>query len=331
MAYILAQISPQRSTQYSKIANRLAPAEISLSPPGQYIASIEQIKLGRTDYLKIDIGDHNIDENDLYEFGNMAMLFSFFRYYPEIGKSEGPFLKPLDTLTEYYLPHDLVMTRRYRGKTNEMFTRFLCNIARYSSSYNNLPWKETRVFDPLAGGGTTLFTALCLGADTAGVEKRSKDVLSTVTFLKQYLNEKEIQYRLKEERLKKSVKRYCFSIGKNRKKLLLSKGDTVNSQELIKGLKKPHFIVADLPYGIQHGGEITDLVAESLTEWSSMILPGGTITMSWDSTRFSRKEMIKLVGDNAPVTVLEGETYDEMAHRVDRVIKKRDIIVARAD
>ena len=88
-------------------------------------------------------------------------------------------------------------TRRYRGKTNEIFTHFLCNVARFSSEYATQPWSALRVLDPLAGGGTTLFVALTLGADVAGIEQNRDDVKSTVAFLQQYTREARIPCSLK--------------------------------------------------------------------------------------------------------------------------------------
>lgn len=329
MPELLAQISPQRSTQYSNIASVLAPIELGLSPLGQSPASIENIKLGRQEYLKAFISEDAMDEKAVYELGNMAMTNSFFWHYESIGESSGPFLKPINIPDRHSLPYDLVMTRRYKGKTSEMFTHFLCNVARYSSSYSADNWSDIRVFDPLAGGGTTLFTALYLGAEAAGVEKDSKDVQSTVAFLKQYAKEQKIPFRFKEERLKKSIKKYWFTIGTDQQRCIIVNGDTAESAFLISGFKKPHCIVTDLPYGIQHGGKITELLINALPEWISILLPGGTIAMSWDSSRFSRMEMINLFKDMGPISILEGEIYENMSHRVDRVIKERDVIVAR--
>jgi tRNA G10 N-methylase Trm11 len=259
------------------------------------------------------------------------MTNSFFFYYKELKSIKGPFLKPVDIPDNHTLPYDFPMTRRYKGKTNEIFTHFLCNVARYSSSFSRHSWRDLRIFDPLAGGGTTLFTALYLGAETAGVEKRSKDVQSTVTFLKQYTKEQRIPCRLKEERLKKSIKRFWFTIGTDQQKCLLVNGDTADSAHLISGLKRPHCIVTDLPYGIQHGGQITELITSALPEWLSILLPGGTIVMTWDSSRFSRKDMIYLMMSISPINILVGNAYEKMAHRVDRVIKVRDVIVARKE
>ena len=331
MPDILAQISPQRSTQYSNIARTLAPVELSLSPLGQSLPSIETLKLGHQKYLKFSIDDETLSDQTLYELGNLSMTNSFFYYYKELGSIKGPFLKPIEIPNNHTLPYDFLMTRRYKGKTNEMFTHFLCNVARYSSSFSRYSWRDLRIFDPLAGGGTTLFTALYLGADTAGVEKRSKDVQSTLTFLKQYTKEQGIPCKLKEERLKKSIKRFWFTIGTDQQKCLLISGDTADSTYLTSGLKKPHCIVTDLPYGIQHGGQITKLIANALPEWLSILLPGGTIVMSWDSSRFSRKEMINLLKGVSSIRILDGEIYEKIAHRVDRVIKERDVIAGKLE
>ena len=331
MAEILAQISPQRSTQYSNIASNLAPVELRLSPLGQTASTIETVKLSNQEYLRFSINDEAVDDRDLYELGNLSMTKSFFYYYEYLGSIAGPFLKPIEIPDRHSLPYDLLMTRRYKGKTNEMFTHFLCNIARYSSRFSNYNWRDIRIFDPLAGGGTTLFTALYLGAETAGIEKRSKDIKSTVSFIKQYAKEQGIPCKFKEERLKKSFKKYWFDIGREQQRCLLVNGDTVDSAYLIAGIKKPHCIVTDLPYGIQHGGQITELIANALPEWLSVLLPGGTIVMSWDSSRFSRKDMINLIRDVSLLKILDGDIYENMAHRVDRVIKERDVIVGKVE
>lgn len=331
MTHILAQISPQRSTQYSNIAAILAPIELISSPLGESIKSIERVELGQQKYCKIAIDKESIDEKALYELENLSMSSSFFYYYEKLGSFNGPFLQPIETPSDHELSYDLLMTRRYKGKTNEMFTHFLCNIARYNSRFSNYKWSDIRVFDPLAGGGTTLFAALYLGAEAAGVEKRAKDVQSTVSFLKRYTREQGILCEVKEERIKKSIKRYWFTIGVKQQRCLLVKGETADSPQLIAGFKKPHCIVADLPYGIQHGGKITDLLTEALPVWSSLVLPGGTIVISWESSRFRRNDMMALINKIPSIKVFQGNVYDNMSHRVDRVIKERDIIVARVD
>lgn len=66
---------------------------------------------------------------------------------------------------------------------------------------------------------------------------------------------------------------------------IMTAGDTTLSNQLIQGFR-PHFIVADLPYGIQHQGKLSALLQNALPVWSQLLLRGGTMTLAWDSTSF---------------------------------------------
>jgi tRNA G10 N-methylase Trm11 len=246
-----------------------------------------------------------------------------------VGDVDGPLLRPVETGAPYALPPELLTTRRYRGKTNEMFTQFMCNMARASSGLAHRPWDTLRVFDPLCGGGTTLFAALILGASVAGVETNGKTVESTASYLRGFMRERGIACKIKQERLKGLGRRWLFSIGKPEvQSCLLAHGDTVDAVGLIAGFR-PHLIIADLPYGIQHTGELSELLNQALPAWASLLPPSGAMVLAWESKRFPRPEMIALVEGVSPVCVLDDSPYNELAHRVDRVIKQRDVLVAR--
>jgi len=336
---LLAQIAPQRSTQYTDLANQLAPHELALSPVGNIINSITSVTLGGQAYIKCEL-QKELKEAHLQELGWLAMTSAFFRYYDRLADMDGPFLKPLNIHWTPSFPPDLITTRRYQGKTNELFTHFLCNLARFSSDFAETPWNELRIFDPLCGGGTTLFVGLVLGANVAGIETHKKDVHSTAVFLKQYAKEQQIAFTVKDERLKKlDANRWWFTFGDTpntfgvspQQRCFLIKGDTRRSPGLISGFKKPHLIVADLPYGIQHKGPLQALLNESLPGWSSLLSPGGALAFAWDATRFSREKMIACIESESKLSVLNDSPYDQFAHRVDRVIKHRDVIVARVN
>lgn len=328
MTRVLAQIAPQRSTQYSALASALAPHELKLCPLGESISDIRPIKLGGQDYLQFDLPQEPTKEQ-AHELGTLATISAFFIYYAKVGRTAGPLLRPIETEYKPFLSPELAMARRYRGKTNELFTHFMCNVARFSSALAHRPWETLRIFDPLAGGGTTLLTGLVLGASVAGVEKDTQDVESMVAFIGQYMREQSIPCTAKEERLKKVGKRWLFKIGLESPKLcMVACGDTTQSAQLIAGFR-PHLIVADLPYGIQHQGELTDLLTNALPVWSSILPPGGTIVLAWESSRFPRADMIALVESLSQLTVLNDPPYDALVHRVDRVIKQRDVLVAR--
>ena len=44
-----------------------------------------------------------------------------------------------------------------------------------------------------------------------------------------------------------------------------------------QGFGRPHLIVTDLPYGIQHSGPLHGLLADCLPGWAELLLPGGAI------------------------------------------------------
>jgi hypothetical protein len=333
MITYVAQIAPQRSTQYAALADALAPHELMLSPLGRLINACEPLTLGGQAYLKFDL-PAALSADQLHELGRLAMTSAFFEYRAEWGTDGGPWLRPLDIPTAFAFPPDLVMTRRYKGKTNETFTQFLCNVARYSSAFAAEPWDALRLFDPLAGGGTTLFAGLVLGANAvAGVEQDKVDVETTAAFIEQYAREQRIPCKTKEERLKKLGRRWWFTLGKdNPRQVVLACGDTVQSAELMNSVKKSHLIVTDLPYGIQHHGELTGLLTQALPVWASLLLPGGALVMAWESTRFPREDMMALAQEAAPaLQMLNDPPYNQLAHRVDRVIKNRDVLVLRKE
>ena len=329
MATLLVQIAPQRSTQYSSLASALAPVEIQLCAVGKNILSIEPIVLGGQHYLKCAV-DAELQIEHFYELGILATGSAYFEYHDTLGERAGPFLRPLETAFSPAFAPDLVTSRRYHGKTNEMFTHFMCNLARFSSDFAAEPWSNLRLFDPLAGGGTTLFVALVLGADVAGVEQNSKSIQSTAVFLKQYAQEKQIPFTLKEERLKKlNARRWWFTLVKEKqRRCVLAKGEIEQDKELLAGFKRPHFIVADLPYGIQHKGGLQELLTTALPVWHDLLLPGGSLVFAWESTRFSREAMIDVVESESLFNVFDDTPYDQLDHRVDRVIKHRDVIAA---
>ena len=327
---LLAQIAPQRSTQYAQLASALAPAELFLSPLGQSIIHMEEIELGGQAYLKLEM-ETPPDENGLRELGMLSLTSAHFEYFDHIGDQPGPLLRPLETGFEPFVPLEIAVTRRYRGKTNEMFTAFMCNLARYSSDFAYRPWDTLRLCDPLAGGGTTLLTGLALGADVVGVEQNAQDVQTTIAFVRDYAREEGIACKVKDERLSKVVgQRWWITLGKDPvRQFVFAKGETKLTDKLISGFKNPHLIVTDLPYGIQHHGQLVDLLTDALPVWESVLLEGGALVFAWDSTRFSRHDMIEVVKSVSGLKVLNNAPYDQLAHRVDRVIKERDVIVAR--
>ncbi len=331
MPTILAQIAPQRSTQYADLAHTLAIPELQLSPIGVIATDFTHVTLGGQPYVRFTLPQEpNADQRR--ELGMLAMTSAFFVNYDRIGDIDGPLLRPLEPGWQPVLSPDIVATRRYRGKTNELFTHFLCNIARFSSAFADQPWHNLSIMDPLMGGGTTLFVGLMLGAQkVGGVDRETEDVRSTATFLEQYLQNERISHKMQPERLKGLGLRWQCTIGKKNEgrplqECILANGDTNQTQTLLPGFK-PHLLVADLPYGVQHHGLLTDLLLEALPGWRAMVRRGGSIVLAWDATRFPRANMIAFLETLPNLQLLNRPPYDALTHAVDRVIKARDIVV----
>lgn len=328
MTAIVAQIAPQRSTQYAEMVTALAPYEIAMSTVGSHLKDdISLIQLGHQNYLKLEL-DTELDESLKQTFNQFAMTNAYFMIYDRLGDVTGPLLKPIEILHDPPFPTSLIATRRYRGKTNELFTQFMCNIARYSSDYATTPWRKITLFDPLCGGGTTLFVGLVLGADVVGIEKSQQSVEKTISFLKEYMKESRISAQFRVDRFKNVGKRWFITLNKSIR-CVVGRGNTSDAQYFVNGLKRPQLIVTDLPYGIQHRADWHSLLVEALPVWSQNMADGGALVFSWDATRFPRDEMIQLVQEVSDFTVLNQPPYNQLAHRVDRVIKHRDVIVAR--
>lgn len=328
MPTLLAQIAPQRSTQYSELVSQLAPHEIALSTVGtQITGEIVPVRLGNQDYLQFAL-EADPGAATLQSLARLAMTDAYFYHYDRIADVDGPLLKPITVDPKYALPESLIVTRRYSGKTNELFTQFMVNIARHSSDYPNTPWNKLTLLDPLAGGGTTLFIGLMLGADVAGVDSDKKAVEGTVAFIKQYMKEARIPLKFKEDRMKSVGRRWLFTVDESMR-CAVGRGDTSDVAHFVRELKQPQLIVTDLPYGIQHQAQWQEMLVAALPAWAGVLADGGALAFSWNATRLPREEMVALVEGVSDFTVLNDPPYDQLGHRVDRVIKQRDVIVAR--
>ncbi len=52
------------------------------------------------------------------------------------------------------------------------------------------------------------------------------------------------------------------------------------------------------------------------------------MALAWDATRLPREKLTEVVTANSGLTVRDDGPYGELEHRVDRVIKRRDVLVA---
>jgi tRNA G10 N-methylase Trm11 len=110
--------------------------------------------------------------------------------------------------------------------------------------------------------------------------------------------------------------------------------DTRFARDHVKG-SSAHVLVADLPYGIQHGsradsrGESRNpaaLLAEALPVWRGVLRGGGAIALSYNTKVIGRDEVDTALVE-AGFTIVEALTDGRFSHRVDQSIQ-RDVSLA---
>lgn len=328
-------IAPQRSTMYGNLARTLALPELLASPLAARLRAWERSTLGGQNWLLVDLDDDATDDelDLLWRFGTLAGVYE---YFPALGEVPGPLLRPVSSPMADFVPASMIETRRYRGKTNEMFTTVLLNLALFASDFALQAAGRLRVLDPLMGGGTTLFVALVRGYDAVGIEREKDDFDTTNAYIQQFFRELKVPSKRAEERVRGAGRRALFMVGdKGDTRLLgLIHGDTYDTPELVTGLPggaRFHAAVADLPYGIQHQGQIVRFLEQALPRWASVILPGGALALAWEASGPKRPEAIALVERHPGLRVLTGPPHDSLEHQVDRQIRRRDVLVIRKE
>ncbi|HXR66719.1 MAG TPA: hypothetical protein VN729_12380 [Ktedonobacteraceae bacterium] len=331
------KITPQRSTQYANMAQVLAAPELLASPLGEIIGGIEPVQLAGQKYVLVELKGEREKAAQLAELAallpRLGAISEGYEYFASLAGTVGPLLRPIEPSFTPFVPLEMAETRRYKGKTNELFTRVLLNLAIFAGAYREQFTERLRVLDPLSGGGTTLFLALAAGYDAFGIEQNRQDVETTEVFIRQYFRSEQVTYKELDERGRKAGRRYQFAVGPRGEPryLILVHGETSQAaqhMQEVPGGPRVHAIVGDLPYGIQHFGEIESLLKQALPVWERLLLPGATLALAWNATRIERADLSQLVEAHTRLRVRADPPYTQLEHTVDRVIKKRDVLIA---
>ncbi len=322
---LYAVIAPQRTTLYSAWVRQLAPMEWLASPLGPRVQEWSYESLGGLEGLLLRL-DGELTEEDVHFLSYFALTVAVF----QIHTHDPLLLAPLPLERSFVLPRTLLETRRYKGKTNELLTEFLLNLAWFASPWATHPHVRLRVLDPLCGGGTTLFAALVRGWDAFGVESDAKTVETTVAYLKHFLRTSRVKHNVQRSRLKGLGQRWTFHIKVMEPPLtcVIARGDTGDTFELLAS-PKAHLLIADFPYGVQHRGLVIDLISRGMNSWLRSLRQRATLVLVWDQRTLPREELIHLVEGFGGLEALDTPPWNQLLHPVDRVIKKRDILVLR--
>lgn len=344
--YLILQ-DPGHNRVYFEQSKKMALAELTLACGyfKQECKDIEIVKLADIRYLSFSCSSA-ISNTELLILSQLS--FSFALFQKETTGSE----VSLIPIQKNHIPNvdsKISSVLKYPGKTNELFTRMMINVARLSGPYYFD--KDVRLFDPIAGRGTTLFEGMIFGFNVTGMEIQSKSVHETTVFLKKFFEKERYKHRVVKNKITGKTKgkaalncEFVYAKDKqdfkNEASLKTVKIVEANSSSANHYFKQNtfHFIVGDLPYGIAHNNfskskenslmrNPYEFLQESLPHWLAVLKKNGTLVLAWNAFVYPKEKMDELLSMHG-FKVLNDSPYSDFEHMVDSSIK-RDIIVAQ--
>ncbi|HEX6755090.1 MAG TPA: SAM-dependent methyltransferase [Mycobacteriales bacterium] len=326
MRYALL-VSPAANRVYAAAAVGLTVAELGVAALGPLAASgVAAERIAGVPYVTFEA-----EEPDLATLGLLSSAQALFEVH-------GDLLRPVGLPRPDVLDEDLTTIPKYPGKTNEQFTRLLLNVTLLSSTRPSSPRRrQLRVLDPLCGRGTTLNQALVYGFDAAGIDADGRDLAAYAAFLRTWLQRKRLKHRIEFTPVKENrrviARRLHATVADPPVELTAYAADTVAGMRFF-GPDSVDLVVADAPYGVQHGSRAggrlargpVDLLADAVPAWTRALRPGGAMGIAWNANVADRASLERILA-GAGLTVLDAEPYHGFRHRVDQSIL-RDLVVA---
>jgi Putative RNA methylase family UPF0020 len=338
-------LRPAANRVYAAAATPLVAAELRAfldADPGVETndTEVDSREIAGTTYLTVE--GPELSAASIARLSNLSAAYALF----ELTDNELLRPVPLTPLDRY--DDDLLTILKYSGKTNEQFTKLLLNVTAVASSLTRDGLdRPLRVLDPMCGRGTTLNQALMYGWHASGVDLDRADVDAYATFLRTWLERKRLKHRLNVAQLRVNRKvvgrrldaetaatRELWDAGATQQVTVL----TADTTTVAEHFRRESFdlVVADLPYGVQHGSRNADkglarnpmeLLDAALPGWCEVLRPGGAMGLSWNTKVASRHPVLARLRQHG-LEVLDDPPYDGFAHRVDQAIV-RDLVVAR--
>ena len=270
----------------------------------------------------------------------LARLSGFFALF----EVRSDMLLPKQADAGYTFTQNMPALLNYQGKTNELFTRLMINLAQSVCAANTEGAKT--LLDPVAGKGTTLYDAMMLGYNAVGIEQNSKYFEESGVFCTKFMQSERMKHTTRKEKIaddkaRKIADAFTLEFAKD-KKTLNSKdaglfkifaGDMRGAQKLIKR-NSVDMMVGDLPYGVQHASRSSSgrargaeqLVAEAMPGLSVLLKKGGSFVLSFNEYTTSKDNLGQILEKNGFI-VLKKDEYSNYRHTVDSSIK-RNLIAA---
>jgi len=339
MTYALMK-NPAHTRVSFQDSDALAVNELTVLAQNMNAKDIRIMQIGCLPYVLFDC-EQTLSESEICTLSRLSFVYAIFEL-------QGDMLKPVALNANYFIDSELSSILKYQGKTNELFTRLMLNLAQF---YVKTPPDILNILDPLAGKGTTLYEALIQGHNAYGVEADDKVVHESVVYLKKYLETAKYKHENHAEKVSGQSPAGKFAAVRNQITIARSKVEQKNARhfEIIAGDTRNtaaffrknlfHAIVADLPYGVQHGSKVGNkkqkpqsgtitrnalgLISEAMPGWVRVLKPGGVIVLAWNLFLISRNEMAELLVQNGFAVPDLGVDF---SHRVDQAID-RDLMV----
>jgi hypothetical protein len=346
MKYLILQ-NPGHNRVYYNLADQLALAELQIAAKklDANVVKTEIVLIEGIRYLSIE-SSNSLTDRDMEVISKLSYVFAIFQY-----NEDSASLKPIRKNEYEFVNQKISSLLKYQGKTNELFTKMMVNVALLASDF--IYEDEISLLDPVAGKGTTLFEALVYGFNAYGIEMEATAVHEASIFFKKYLETEKLKHKADQRRIAGTNKnneiqirefefaltKEAFKSGEGLKRLGMVAGNTAEAHSYFK---KPVFnlIVGDLPYGIYHGNRSyesrsgatrnpSELLEECLPGWYKILKKGGTLVLAWNSFLISPKKLGEIIESNG-FSVFGEEPFNKFQHMVDKSIK-RDIIVAKKE
>ena len=334
-------ILPSTNRVYADASIGLTLAELALFSEavlGRRLSGLADQRIGGVSYVTFDAD--MLSDADIAFLSNLSSIYALFELV-------GDMLRPVELHRLDRFDDDLITIQKYQGKTNEQFTKLLVNATLMASAFApDMTRRKLALLDPLCGRGTTLNQALMYGWDASGIDVDGKDFEAYGAFITTWCKRKRIKHQAETVPVRRDrqvvAKRLQVTLAAAKEdykagqtqRLDVVNADTVRALEFFRP-ENFHLLVADLPYGVQHGSRTAakglarsplDLLAAAVPVWARLLKPGGAIGVSLN-TFVARREAAAQVFADSGLHVADWRPRC-FAHRVDQAIH-RDIVVAR--
>lgn len=335
-------ILPSANRVYADSAIALTQAELAMfneAVLGGKLTGLARRLIGGVSYVTFDA--EALASTDIAFLSNMSSIYAMFEL------TDGA-LRPVELRRLDRFDDDLITIPKYQGKTNEQFTKLLVNATLLSSAFAaDMTTNKLTLLDPVCGRGTTLNQALMYGWDAAGIDVDATDFEAYRAFITTWCKRKRIKHHAETGEVRRdhhvAARRFSLTLAAARddykagytQRLDFVNADTVRAPEFFKA-ETFHLLVADLPYGVQHGSSTAgkglarsplDLLASAVPAWSRLLKPGGALGISLNTLVARREAAARIVADYG-LHITDSGPYLCFEHRVDQAIN-RDILVAR--